>query len=139
MMLNRIPVALALAAFILGSAAGLEYAESLEMIDPEASRRTMQVMFGLILAAYANIMPKESCGWRGSPRAASRLQRALRVGGWSLTLAGVVSAILWAFAPIAVADVASMIIVAAATTLTAAYGAWAHLARRRNGDNSLAH
>jgi hypothetical protein len=48
----------------------------------------MQVMIGVILAAYANLMPKDLGQWRASARAAARSQSALRVGGWSLTLGG---------------------------------------------------
>jgi hypothetical protein len=137
-MLNRTPVALALAAFILGTSAALRYAESVDAVSADAGRRTIQVLIGLILAAYANIMPKEIGRWRGSARAASRSQSALRVGGWSLTVAGLAYAAFWAFTPIGFADAAGMAVVAAATTLTAAYGAWAFLACRRSGRSSPA-
>jgi len=131
MILKRVSFALVLAAFILAAAAALRYAQGVEIIDADAARRTMQVMIGLILAAYANIMPKDIGKWRASPRAAKRSQSALRVGGWSLTLAGLGYAALWAFTPIAFADVAGMVIVAVATLVTAAYGGWALLVCRR--------
>ena len=131
MILKRISVSLALAAFILGMAAGLRYARSLEIISADSATRTMQVMIGLILAAYANVMPKDIGQWRGAARAATTSQSALRVGGWSLTLAGFVYAGLWAFTPIAFANVAAMVVVAAATLVTAAYGAWALFMCRR--------
>jgi hypothetical protein len=141
MILKRISFAIALAVVILATAAGLRYAQELERVSPEAARRVMQVMIGLILAAYANLMPKDVGRWRASVRAAARSQSALRVGGWSLTLAGLGYAGLWAFAPIAVADVASILIVASATLVTLGYGLWAFVSCRwldtRDGRGSL--
>ncbi|MGH9176844.1 MAG: hypothetical protein ACRD1H_20920 [Vicinamibacterales bacterium] len=131
MILKRTSFALALAGFILAAAAALRYAQGLEIIGADTARRTMQVMIGLILAAYANIMPKDIGHYRASVCAAARSQSALRVGGWSLTLAGLGYAGLWAFTPIAFADVASMVVVAAATLVTTAYGAWTLFVCRR--------
>lgn len=125
MLLKRTSVALALAVFILAAAAALRYAQDLESISPDTARRAMQVTIGLILAAYANLMPKDVGRWRASARAAARSQSALRVGGWSLTLAGLGYAGLWAVAPIAFADVAGTVIVAIATLVTVGYGVWA--------------
>ena len=125
MIRKRISFALALAVFILSAAAALRNAEGVESISPDGARRAMQVMIGLILAAYANLMPKDIGPWRGSVRAAARSQSALRIGGWSMTLAGLGYAGLWAVAPIAVADVASMLIVAIAMLVTMGYGVWA--------------
>jgi hypothetical protein len=125
MILKRMSIALALAVFIVAASASLRYAESAESISPEAARRAMQVLIGLILAAYANLMPKDLGPWRGSVRAAARSQSAVRVGGWSMTLAGLGYAGLWAVAPIAVADVVSMLVVASALLVTVGYGIWA--------------
>ena len=123
MILTRISAALALGGFILIAAATLKYAQAENAISPEITKRSMQVLFGLMLAAYANVMPKDIGSWQASSRAAARSQSALRVGGWSLTLAGLAYAGLWAFAPLAVADVAAMAIVASALLITMGYGA----------------
>jgi hypothetical protein len=130
MIRKRTSIALALAVFILAAAAALRYAQNLESISPVAARRAMQVMIGLILAAYANLMPKDVGRLRASTRAAVRSQSALRVGGWSLTLAGLGYAGLWAVAPIAFADVAAMVIVAIATLVTVGYGVRAFVSCR---------
>lgn len=135
MILKRISLALALAAFILAVAAALRYAQGVESIGADTARRTMQVVIGLILAAYANVMPKDIGQWRASARAASRSQSVRRVGGWSLTLAGLGYAGLWAFAPIAFADVASVVIVAGATLVTVGYGVRALVGCRRPEDS----
>ena len=122
MTLKRPAFAVALAALIVGMAAGLRYAQSLDLIGPDAARRIMQVTIGLMLAAYSNLMPKDVGPWRSSAAAVARTQSALRVGGWSMTLAGLAYAGLWAFAPLAIADVASMAVVASAMLITMGYG-----------------
>ena len=118
MILKRTMFAVALAVLTLVMAAGLKYAQSLDLIGPDAARRTMQVTVGLILAAYSNLMPKDVGPWRASAAAVARTQSALRVGGWSMTLAGLAYAGLWAFAPLGVADVASTAVVALAMLIT---------------------
>jgi hypothetical protein len=130
MILKRTSFAAAVAILILGTAAALSYAQRLDFIGPDAAKRTMQVMIGLILAAYSNLMPKDVGRWRASTLAVSRAQSALRVGGWSMTLAGLAYAGLWAFAPLALADVASMAVVATAMLITMGYGGWILLACR---------
>ena len=130
MILKRTSFAVALAVLILGTAAALTYAEALDLIGPEVGRRTMQVMIGLILAAYSNLMPKDIGRWRPSAVAEARAQSALRVAGWSMTLAGLAYAGLWAFAPLAFADVAGMVVVASAMLITIGYGGRTLLACR---------
>jgi hypothetical protein len=49
-----------------------------------------------------------------------------------MTLAGLAYAGLWAFAPLAFADVASMVIVPSAMVITLGYGGWTLLACRSN-------
>jgi hypothetical protein len=132
MILKRMSFAVALAVVFVGTAAALTYAQSVDLIGPDAVRRTVQVMSGLILAAYSNLMPKDVGAWRASPLAAARSQSALRVGGWSMTLGGLAYAGLWAFAPLAFADVAGIVVVASAMLITMGYGGWILLACRSN-------
>jgi hypothetical protein len=127
---NRIPVALAIAAVIIGSSAALTYAGNRDLIGDEAAQRIMQVMFGLVLAAYANVAPKELGRWR-SMEAAKRSQSAQRVGGWSLTLAGLGYAALWALAPVGFAGIAGVVLIAGATLLAVSYAARAFVLCRR--------
>ena len=117
--------AIAIALLFLAAAAGLRYAEGAGLIGVDGARRALQVLIGLGLAGYANLMPKRISGAPRSPLAERRTQAALRIGGWSLTLAGLTQAALWTFAPLPVADVGSMAAVAAALTLTLAYALWA--------------
>ena len=136
MITRQIGSALAVAAFILIAAAGLRYAEGAGIFGADGARRTMQVLIGLVFAAYANYMPKQLGPARSSPHAESVAQAALRVGGWSMTLAGLAYAGLWAFAPLPGADIASMIVVAAALVLTLGYALWSFTACRRASDAS---
>lgn len=130
-MSKRLGWAIALAAFILGSAFALRYAEGAGLIGPDGARRAMQVLIGLMLAGYANLMPKQLGRPRGSPRAEAAAQAALRVGGWSLTMAGVAYAGLWAFMPLEIADTAGLVVVATATLLTLGYSVWTFTTCRR--------
>jgi hypothetical protein len=130
MILKRTSIAVGLGVIILGTAAALRYAQALDLIGPDAAKRTMQVMIGVMFAAYSNLMPKDLGPWQASAAAMARAQSALRVGGWTLTLAGLSYAGLWAFAPLAFADVASTAVVASALVITMGYGGWTFLACR---------
>jgi hypothetical protein len=129
-MIQRLGFAIAIAAVILAASAGLRWAEHAALLSPETGRRVMQVLIGLALAAYANLMPKQLAAAPRSPKAEARSQSALRVGGWSLTLAGLAYAALWAFTPLAFADVASMVVVIAGTAVTLGYAVWAYASCR---------
>jgi hypothetical protein len=87
-------------------------------------------VIGLGLAANANVMPKNLGAPRRSPRAETRAQAAQRVGGWSITLAGLIHAGLWAFAPLSFANPASMVVVGGAVILTLGHALWCFTARR---------
>ena len=113
------------AIFLISTAAALSYARRVGLVDPEIGRRIVQVIVGLGLAAYANFMPKQLGRARNSPRAEAITQAALRVSGWSFTLAGLVYATVWAFAPLAFADTASIAAVLAAVAITIGYASWA--------------
>lgn len=121
MIAKPIAQALALAAVFLGVAFALRYAGETGWISENLSRRIVQVIIGLGLAAYGNLMPKQTGKLRGSARAETAAQAALRVGGWSMALAGLVYAALWAFSPLAFADSASLFVILSATALTLAF------------------
>ena len=118
MIAKPIAQALVLAAVFLGVAFALRYAGAAGWISEDLSRRIVQVIIGLGLAAYGNLMPKQGGKPRGSAPAETATQAALRVGGWSMALAGLVYAALWAFAPLAFADYASLFVILGATALT---------------------
>lgn len=121
----RILSALALAAVILGAAAGLRYAESAGLAAPDLAARAMQVIVGLVLAAYANVMPKQLGRLRGTPGREAIAQSVRRVGGLAMTLGGLAWAAVWALAPMALARPLAIAAVASATIVTLGYGLWA--------------
>ena len=129
-MIKQIGVGLAVAAFLLATAFGLNYAEGAGLVEAEWKRRIMQVIFGLTLAIYANTMPKQIGAARGSLEAQSRTQTALRVGGWSFTLAGLAYAGFWAFAPVQIADFGSEAVLLTGFIVALAYSGSAYAACR---------
>ena len=136
MILKKLIPALLFAVFILAVAAALRWATHAGLLGEDGGRRGTQIVIGLMLAVYANAMPKQIGGAPRSPRAEARIQAALRVGGWAFTLAGLAYVGLWAFAPLAVADLLSMTLVAAAMVLTVSYALWAYTACRSDREAS---
>ena len=130
MIVKRFGVAIALAVIFLASVAALRYAANQGIIGEDVATRAVQVVIGLGLAAYANIIPKQVGGPRRSAEAETRAQAAQRVGGWSITLAGLIHAGLWAFAPLSLANPASMVVVGGAVILTLGHAFWCFTARR---------
>jgi hypothetical protein len=122
---------LVVAVLMLAVAAGLKYAESAGMIGHDASVRAIQVIIGLMLAGYANFMPKSLGSPLGSAEAARWAQSALRVGGWSFAIAGLGYALMWALAPLDIADGMSMLIVVSAMVATLGYAVRAFMACRQ--------
>jgi uncharacterized protein (DUF697 family) len=132
MMIKRLGFALGLAAVFLAVAAGLRFAAAEGMIAEDLARRIVQVLVGLGLAAWANVMPKQLSGPRRSVEAETRSQAGLRVTGWSMTLAGLAYAGFWAFAPLPLADTVSPVPIVVAMVLTLGYAVWSFTARRRS-------
>ena len=130
MIVKRFGGAIALAVTFLAAAAALRYAALQGVIGEDVATRAVQVIIGLGLAAYANVIPKQGGGPRRSVEAETRAQAAQRVGGWAMTLAGLAHAGLWAFAPLSFANPASMVVVGGAVVLTLGHAVWCFTARR---------
>ena len=130
MILKRTTFAVAFAVLVLGMAASLKYAQSLDLIAPDAAKRTMQVTIGLMLGCVRQL-DAEGCralagigaGDGQVPIGAEgrRLVDDPRRAGLRRPLA---------FAPLAFADVASMVVVASAMVITAGYAGRSLLACR---------
>lgn len=86
------------AVLLLASSLALKMAEHAGMIDAGMSARLFQVMMGLMVAYYGNAIPKQIGRSRGI-EADRRIQKFLRAGGWSFTLAGLAYAVLAFLAP----------------------------------------
>jgi hypothetical protein len=119
--MNRsILYALIFAAAFIAISAGLAYLKNQGVLSDEFVKRTIQVMTGLILAVFSNFTPKQ-IGAPGSPLAEAWKQSVLRVTGWSMVLAGLTYAALWAFAPLGFANIASVVVVVTAMVVTLSY------------------
>lgn len=117
--------ALILAGIQIAGALLLTVANKLGWIDSEATTRGVMVLIGLMLVVVGNAMPKQPEGppEQTAGQVAAR-QSILRVGGWALTLGGLVWAALWAFAPRDLATVGSVAAVASAVAAMIVYAVW---------------
>jgi hypothetical protein len=134
-MARELLVGIGLAAFVLSVSGAARYAESLDLLTPEAAKRIAQVAVGLMLAAFGNRMPKQIGVWT-TAEAARRCQSVSRVGGWLIAVAGLVHAGLWAFAPVAVARPTAMTAVATASLAVVGYVVWTVASCRRAARNA---
>jgi len=93
---------IAIASLLIALALALAWARAeglLERGDQSIASRLFGIATGLVLAYYANVIPKRSLCVDPASVQAARRQRLLRFSAWALTLAGLASAALWAFTP----------------------------------------
>lgn len=130
---KAIRAALVIAGVQVAAAMLLAVAYKLGVIGLETLMRGGMVVCGLGLAAVGNTMPKlMDDSTPGSLAAAARRQDVYRVGGWAMTLAGLVFAGLWAFAPFTVAVNGCVVALGAGIAVMFGYKAWrAYTSRRR--------
>lgn len=117
MMFKRTVAAVVGAVLLIGVAAAAKLAARMEVIDADMMSRLVQIAIGLSLVVLANGAPKQIGRPRASLAAEGRAQAARRAAGWSLTLAGLIYAGVWIFAPIALAAPVSIAVVAIGLTL----------------------
>ncbi len=115
---------IALAAALLIGAACIKYAQHHHLLSGSAAERGSQVITGLILAIYANFIPKRP---RVAPGSAptERMRPTLRLTGGAFAVAGLAYAGLWAFAPMDVAFPLSIVVMAGAIAVSLGYCLWA--------------
>ncbi|WP_445145606.1 hypothetical protein [Dyella sp. Tek66A03] len=130
---KQIVFSLKLAAVMLAGSLLLVLARKQGWIDAEQVVRANNVILGLAFAAFCNVMPKMLNGPPRSLRHATLAQAAGRVGGWTMTLAFLVWAALWTFAPQGLATILSVAVVVASVAVTLGYAVWKGAACRRSG------
>jgi hypothetical protein len=133
--MKRLAPNIAFAVLLLAGALAFKYAQRAGLVGPDTDGRAMQVIIGLTLVFIANFIPKNLRKWRNA-ETARRAQIVARVAGWSMMLAGLAYAALWAFAPVATADPVSMTGVAAAVAITFGFTVWA-CGGRAKSDNEI--
>ncbi|MFN3669208.1 MAG: ammonium transporter [Brevundimonas sp.] len=89
-------------------------ARNLGYIDADTVTRLVLGATGLMVAWFGNRMPKTL-----APSA--RVRQVQRVGGWSMTLSGLVYAALWAFAPFQLALIGGCAAIIAGIAVTFGY------------------
>lgn len=99
---------------IVAVALCMTLARKLGYADGDTVTRVVIAMNGLMIAWYGNRMPK-----RFFPHELAR--KVSRLGGWSITISGLVYVALWAFAPIPVAVAAGSAAVLTGVAVPVAY------------------
>ena len=109
---------LALAGLLIAVSIGLAYLRRLGVVGAEAPARGAMVLTGILLAVYGNVIPKSVS------RLSAKGESLERVTGWATVLAGIAYAAIWAFAPIEIAAIASMVAVLIGFVIVLGYCAW---------------
>ena len=117
-MTTRITSNLALAGLLIAVSVALAYLRRHGVVGAEAPARGAMMLTGILLAVYGNVIPKSVS------RLSAKGESLQRVTGWATVLAGLGYAAIWAFAPIEIAAIASMIAVALAFVIVIGYCAW---------------
>ena len=126
---------LKLAAAMIGGALLLAWARKLGWLDGEQVLRGNNIVIGLALAAFCNLMPKRLNGSPRSVRHATLAQAVVRVGGWAMTLAFLAWTALWAFAPQELASIGSVAVVGTGVAVMIGYATWKCVACRASRSN----
>jgi hypothetical protein len=114
---NKLSSSLALAAAMIAIAAAFAYARHYGLVGNEPARGAMLIV-GVLLAGYANYIPK-------TPSKTSARRRAVqRLAGWAFFVAGIVYAAVWALAPFAIAADLSMLVCGIAVVGVFSYCVW---------------
>jgi len=116
---------LALAGGLLVAALAVKCGQRLHLLGPDNASRGLQILIGLWLAAYANVIPKTTPASFRSEAQLARTTATKRLAGLTFTVAGLLYAAIWALAPDAAAFPLAITELAAATVFCFAYCAWA--------------
>lgn len=99
---------------LVALALGATFARGQDWIDADTVTRLVMCATGLMVAWFGNRMPKAFV-------ASTAARKVTRVGGWSMTLSGLIYAGLWAFASFDVALAVGCGAVAAGIAVTIGY------------------
>ena len=117
-MTTRITSNLALAGLLIAVSIALVFLRRQGVVGAEAPARGAMMLTGILLAVYGNVIPKSVS------RLSAKGESLQRVTGWATVVAGLGYAAIWAFAPIDIAAIASMIAVALGFVIVIGYCAW---------------
>lgn len=123
-MKNSVAFSLVIAALMIAAPLVMIYLDRQGVIPAsgeEISARTMGVLMGLLLIAYANMMPKKMKPLAETQCDPGREQGARRFSGKAIVLGGALWVVAWIAAPFDLANPLAMIAVGGALLLTLAY------------------
>ncbi|HZZ33287.1 MAG TPA: hypothetical protein VFE10_14980 [Phenylobacterium sp.] len=120
---RNLAITLGFAGVYIGGTFALKAAEHAGVIPHGAGGQALQVFNGLILAIYANFLPKRLGNFR-NPASAVRMEQVLRVSGWAFMLGGVGFAVA-SLLPIPVE--VPIALLSSATAYVLGYCAWAFM------------
>ena len=120
---RNLTVALATAGVYIGGALALKAAEKAGLLPPDTGVRALQVFSGLVLAVYANFLPKTLGSFR-DPVSAMRMEQVLRVSGWAYMLGGLGFAVT---SLLPLPDAIPLAVLGTATAYVLGYSAWAFM------------
>jgi len=95
----------ALAGWLISVSLGFGLAKSLGWIDLNLSSKLAGAFFALIVTVEGNRIPKVLTPLVSTRYEPAAMQRLQRFAGWSLTLAGLLSLLVWIFVPLRLAVV----------------------------------
>ena len=116
-------VALVTAGVYLAGAYALKRAEVSGLLPHGTGVRALQVFSGLVLAVYANFLPK-TLGTFRDPMSAMRMEQVLRASGWAFMLGGLGFAVT---SLLPLPEEVPIAVLGAATAYVLGYSAWAFM------------
>lgn len=108
MIIRSIKGSLVLAAGLILAALALVYASGQGWIGDDMDRRLVQALIGAILVVFGNAMGKRAPDETARPEPRPGMGAARRFFGLALVVGGLVHALSWLFAPLAIANWLSM-------------------------------
>ncbi len=111
--MKTIGESLALAALIVATSIGIIVAQKTGVVSVDMGTRVGMLLNTLVVAYFGNLIPKAIVH-------SERARAARRFAGWAFASTGLVSAVLWIFAPIDVATPVSIALIG--TAVVAVFG-----------------
>ena len=131
----RIRHSLSIAALYLLTAVMLAELRRHLVVGPETVERLMGLLMGTVVIVSANAIPKRLVPLARLSCAPAREQSLRRFAGWALVLGGVGYTLAFALAPIAIASVLAICLLAPAAVVVAGIAARCAWMRRRAGED----
>lgn len=111
------PYVLAAVTIVIGAIL-VRHLSATGLIDGDSGTRITMLSIGFIVAACGNVAPKLLDLPRADREHERLVQNAKRRVGWVMTLAGCTFSLIWLLAPTAVAQSASVVVLACAVAYT---------------------